>query len=61
MLLLLHHVRRFSQFGAVKSLKAVGIANLVDLYDAGSPCGQVHIRNKTVVGERLAEASLALA
>ena len=52
---------RFSQFGAIKALKAVGLANLVDLYDAGSPCGQVHIRNKTVVGERLADASLALA
>ena len=38
----------------------VGIANLIDLYDAGSPCGSVHIRNKTTVGERLAQAALAL-
>ena len=32
-----------------------------DLYDAGSPCGAVHIRNKTAVGERLARGSLAMA
>jgi hypothetical protein len=69
-------IGRYSQWGAAAEsygitlplghpnvlpiLPNVGIANLVDLYDAGSPCGSVHIRNKTMVGERLAAAALAL-
>ena len=31
----------------------------IDLYDAQSPCGAVHIRNKTAVGARLALGTLA--
>ena len=31
----------------------------IDLYDAHSPCGAVHIRNKTAVGTRLALGTLA--
>eukprot|EP01052_Picozoa_sp_SAG31_P012287 SAG31_NODE_715_length_12634_cov_5.289190_11_plen_272_part_00 len=33
----------------------------IDLSDPGSPCGNVHIRNKTAVGERMALAARALA
>merc|ERR1712232_1276205 len=33
----------------------------IDLYDQHSPCGAVHIRNKTAVAVRPARASLALA
>jgi sialate O-acetylesterase len=33
----------------------------IDLSDPGSPCGCVHIRNKTAVGERMALAARALA
>lgn len=32
----------------------------LDLYDPGSPCHSVHIRNKTAVGARLALGTLAL-
>ena len=52
--------RTRSNGGDIPILTNVGIANLIDLYDAGSPCGSVHIRNKTAVGERLAAAALAL-
>jgi len=44
----------------VPRITNVGVANLIDLFDAGSPCGSVHIRNKTMVGERLAAAALAI-
>lgn len=44
----------------VPALNNVGVANLIDLFDQTSPCGAVHIRNKTTVGERLARAALAL-
>ena len=33
----------------------------IDLSDPDSPCGCVHIRNKTAVGERMALAARALA
>lgn len=46
--------------GAIPPLRGVGLANLIDLYDGASPCGSVHIRNKTVVGERLALAVCVL-
>ena len=39
-----------SSVASIPTLRKVGLANLIDLYDAGSPCGAVHIRNKTVVG-----------
>ena len=38
----------------------VGVVNLLDLMDRSSPCGSVHIRNKTAVGVRMAKAALAL-
>jgi len=55
---------RWSQLGAAtrfSGLPKVGVTVGIDLYDAGSPCGNVHIRNKTAVGERMALAAEALA
>ena len=40
---------------------AVGLTVGTDLSDPGSPCGNVHIRNKTAVGARTALAARALA
>ena len=51
----------FCHLLALSRNAGVGVANLIDLGDATSPCGAVHIRNKTMVGERLAAAALALA
>lgn len=56
-------ILRWSQKGATMDpeLSGVGLAITIDLYDRHSPCGAVHIRNKTSVGKRIARASLALA
>eukprot|EP00755_Sulcionema_specki_P002628 Sspe_Gene.118943::Locus_113563_Transcript_1_1_Confidence_1.000_Length_1260::g.118943::m.118943/K05970/SIAE; sialate O-acetylesterase len=51
---------RYSQFGVAHSRRDVGLAVLVDLLDRTSPCGAVHIRNKTTVGARMARSALAL-
>ena len=45
---------RYSQLSASKlydidGLDNVGVSIGLDLYDEGSPCGNVHIRNKTAV------------
>eukprot|EP00039_Didymoeca_costata_P020200 m.340426 g.340426 ORF g.340426 m.340426 type:complete len:521 (+) comp19301_c0_seq1:20-1582(+) len=53
-------ILRWSQEAAT-SLPGVGMAVTIDLSDPGSPCGAVHIRNKTAVGTRLAKATYALA
>merc|ERR1719183_2618315 len=45
---------------ASTGLKGTGVAVATDLYDKNSPCGAVHIRNKTAVAQRAAKASLAL-
>ena len=37
---------------AATSLPGVGLAVTVDLYDKASPCGAVHIRNKSAVASR---------
>jgi hypothetical protein len=55
---------RWSQQGAVQSwsgLSNVAMSVGLDLYDEQSPCANVHIRNKSAVGERMALAGLALA
>lgn len=56
-------ILRWSQYGATIDplLVNVGMSVAIDLYDKKSPCGAVHIRNKTAVGNRMARASLALA
>jgi sialate O-acetylesterase len=46
---------------ASTALNGTGVAVAMDLYDEDSPCGAVHIRNKTAVAQRAAKASLALA
>ena len=54
---------RWSQQGAVApwtALPATAMTVGLDLYDQGSPCGNVHIRNKTAVGERMARAALSV-
>mmetsp|Transcript_29908 Transcript_29908/g.69160 ORF Transcript_29908/g.69160 Transcript_29908/m.69160 type:complete len:528 (+) Transcript_29908:16-1599(+) len=53
-------VLRNSQAQAVASLPNAGLAVGIDLADPGSPCHDVHIRNKTAVGQRLALAALAV-
>lgn len=60
---------RWSQQGSVapwtgvhgEDLPRVAMTVGIDLSDPGSPCGCVHIRNKTAVGERMALAARALA
>ena len=60
---------RWSQQGSVapwtgadgQDLPRVAMTVGIDLSDPGSPCGCVHIRNKTAVGERMALAARALA
>ena len=54
-------VTRWAMTGAAADLSNVHIGILTDLYDAGSPCGSVHIRNKTTVGARLSLGTLAMA
>ena len=44
-----------------EQLPKVAMTVGIDLSDPGSPCGNVHIRNKTAVGERMALAARALA
>jgi hypothetical protein len=44
-----------------QELPRVAMTVGIDLSDPGSPCGNVHIRNKTAVGERMALAARALA
>lgn len=54
---------RWSQQGAVApwtDLPSTAMTVGLDLYDATSPCANVHIRNKTAVGERMARAALAV-
>ena len=54
---------RWSQQGAVapwSSLPRVAMSVGLDLSDPASPCANVHIRNKTAVGERMARAGRAL-
>ena len=54
---------RWSQQGAVApwtDLPRTAMTVGLDLYDATSPCANVHIRNKTAVGERMARAALAV-
>lgn len=54
---------RWSQQGAVppwSGLAKVGMTVGLDLSDPTSPCGNVHIRNKSAVGERMALAARAL-
>ena len=54
---------RWSQQGAVApwtDIPATAMTVGLDLYDATSPCANVHIRNKTAVGERMARAALAV-
>jgi len=53
-------VLRWSQRGAT-TLPGVTMSVGTDLYDETSPCGSVHIRNKTAVGSRLARGSLVAA
>eukprot|EP00658_Telonema_sp_P-2_P038272 TRINITY_DN27493_c0_g1_i1.p1 TRINITY_DN27493_c0_g1~~TRINITY_DN27493_c0_g1_i1.p1 ORF type:complete len:514 (+),score=91.41 TRINITY_DN27493_c0_g1_i1:39-1580(+) len=50
---------RWSQYGVANALGLAQVAVTVgtDLSDPGSPCGNVHIRNKTAVGERLSLAA----
>jgi hypothetical protein len=55
---------RWAQYGAAHgpgSLPNVGVTIGTDLSDPHSPCGNVHIRNKTAVGNRMAIAARALA
>ena len=55
---------RWSQQGAAEEwsgLPNVGVTVGLDLYDEDSPCANVHIRNKTAVGERVARAARAIA
>ena len=55
---------RWSQYNAAYDADAppaVGLTVGTDLSDPGSPCGNVHIRNKTAVGARTALAARALA
>ena len=55
---------RWSQSGAAtrwSGLPNVAVSVGIDLADNDSPCGSVHIRNKTAVGERMARAARALA
>ena len=52
---------RWSQQGSVApwtQLPNTAMSVGLDLYDAESPCANVHIRNKTAVGERMARAAL---
>lgn len=52
---------RWSQQGSVApwtTLQNTAMTVGLDLYDAESPCANVHIRNKTAVGERMARAAL---
>jgi hypothetical protein len=54
---------RWAQYGAAHgtgSLPNVGVTIGTDLADPGSQCGDVHIRNKTAVGERTARAAMAI-
>jgi len=44
---------------AATALMGTSIVVTTDLFDATSPCGSVHIRNKSAVGRRAALASLA--
>eukprot|EP01079_Euglenida_sp_SAG-EU17-18_P000229 gene229-365_t len=53
-------VLRWSQTVAW-AMDRVGMSVGIDLSDPGSPCGAVHIRNKTAVGERIARITKALA
>ena len=55
---------RWSQYGAANGpnrLPNVAVTIGTDLSDPTSPCGNVHIRNKTAVGQRMARAARALA
>lgn len=45
---------RWAQREVVLTVPGSYLTNTIDLYDAHSPCGAVHIRNKTAVGHRLA-------
>ena len=52
---------RWAQYGAshgAHALPRVGLSVGTDLSDPKSPCGDVHIRNKTAVGRRTALAAL---
>lgn len=51
---------RWAQRQVTASTRGAYLATTIDLYDATSPCGSVHIRNKTAVGERLAAGTLAM-
>lgn len=50
---------RWAQRQAVAAVPGAYLTTTIDLYDANSPCGAVHIRNKTAVGTRLALGTLA--
>lgn len=52
-------VLRWSQRSVATSLPGAYMSVATDLYDKDSPCGAVHIRNKTAVGRRLALGTLA--
>ena len=52
---------RWSERGATEAVPGAYLgAVTIDLYDAHSPCGAVHIRNKSAVGARLAPTAWAL-
>ena len=54
---------RWSQYGVAHGptkLPNVGLSVGTDLSDPDSPCGAVHIRNKTAIGDRTARCALTL-
>ena len=50
---------RWAQSNVVSATARAYLAVTIDLYDKHSPCGAIHIRNKTAVANRLAVGTLA--